>query len=73
MKRTVSNEFAIDYQKALKIAERLFDQFYKHNGFFAEYSMPEYILPRNLNEGTKEHALFLTYVISIDYMTDAEP
>jgi endonuclease III len=34
--------------------------------------MPEYILPRNLKEGTKEHALYLTYVISIDYMTDAE-
>ncbi len=34
--------------------------------------MPEYILPRNLTEGTRDHALYLTYVISIDYMTDAE-
>lgn len=33
--------------------------------------MPEYVLPRNLKEGTREHTLFLTYVISIDYMTDA--
>jgi endonuclease III len=33
--------------------------------------MPEYVLPRNLKEGSREHALFLTYVISIDYMTDA--
>lgn len=33
--------------------------------------MPEYVLPRNLKEGSSEHALFLTYVISIDYMTDA--
>ena len=29
-------------------------------------------MPRNLKEGTREHALFLTYVISIDYMIDAE-
>jgi len=29
------------------------------------------ILDGNLKEGTREHALFLTYVISIDYMTDA--
>lgn len=34
--------------------------------------MSEYVLPRNLKEGTREHALFLTYVISLDYMTDAE-
>ena len=34
--------------------------------------MPEYVLPENLEEGSREHALFLTYVISIDYMTDAE-
>lgn len=29
-------------------------------------------MPRNLMAGTREHALYLTYVISIDYMTDAE-
>ncbi|MHA1973317.1 MAG: hypothetical protein ACTSW1_10000 [Candidatus Hodarchaeales archaeon] len=33
--------------------------------------MPEYILPSNLQEGTKEHALYLTYVISVDYMVNA--
>ena len=65
-------EFAVDDVKASQIAERLFDQFYNRKGFFADYSMPEYILPRNLVEGSMEHALFLTYVISIDYMTDAE-
>jgi len=64
--------FSIDDMKAFKIAERLFDQFYNRKGLFQDYSMPEYVLPRNLKEGTREHALFLTYVISIDYMTDAE-
>ena len=33
--------------------------------------MPEYILPDNLVEGSKEHALYLTFIISINYMTDA--
>jgi endonuclease III len=71
MKRRFEVEFSIDDVKAFKIAERLFDQFYNRKGIFADYSMPEYILPRNLKAGTREYALFLTYVISIDYMTDA--
>jgi len=71
MRRKFEVEFASDGAKAFKIAERLFDQFYKRRGFFEDYSMPEYVFPRNLKEGTREHALFLTYVISIDYMTDA--
>lgn len=33
--------------------------------------MLEYRLPRNL-QGSREHTLYLTYVISVDYMTDAE-
>jgi len=72
MRRKFEVEFAVDDVKAFKIAERLFDQFYSHKGFFVDYSMPEYVLPRNLEEGSREHALFLTYVISIDYMTDAD-
>ena len=71
MQRKFQVEFAVDDLKAFKIAERLFDQFYNRKGVFADYSMPEYVLPRNLKEGTREHALYLTYVISIDYMTDA--
>lgn len=71
MKETVKTEFTIDDLKAIKIAGRLFNDFYNRKGVFEGYFMPEYILPRNLKEGTREHALFLTYVISIDYMTDA--
>jgi len=33
--------------------------------------MPEYMLPDSLVEGPREHALYLTFIISIDYMTDA--
>lgn len=71
MRRKFAVEFAVDYSKAFKIGKRLVEEFYNRKGFFADYSMPEYVLPSNLKEGTREHALFLTYVISIDYMTDA--
>jgi endonuclease III len=71
VKKTVGFEFSVDDLKAIKIAGRLGNQFYSRQGFFSDYSMPEYVLPRNLKEGSREHALFLTYVISIDYMTDA--
>jgi hypothetical protein len=71
VKKKVGFEFAYDDLKAIKIAGRLYNQFYTRQGFFTDYSMPEYVLPRNLEKGSKEHALFLTYAISIDYMTDA--
>lgn len=70
-KRTVGVEFAIDDSKAIRIAKTLHNLFSTHTGFFKDYSMPEYILPRNLEEGSREHALYLTYIIAIDYMTDA--
>lgn len=72
MKRTIKTQFEIDDSKALKIAGRLFDDFYGKKGFFKDKPMPEYVLPRNLREGTKQHVLYLTYVVSIDYMVDAE-
>jgi endonuclease III len=71
MRKSFEVDFSIDDLKAIKIAGRLYNQFYTHQGFFADYSMPEYVPARNLKEGSREHALFLTYVISIDYMTDA--
>ena len=72
MKREIRLEFKIDGEKADKITHRLLDLFYGKKGFFEGYSMPEYILPRNLEKGSRDHALYLTYVISVDYMTDAE-
>lgn len=68
----MKTEFKIDDSKAIKIGRKLSDDFYNHRGVFESYSMPEYVIPRNLKQGSKEHALWLTYVISIDYMTDAE-
>jgi hypothetical protein len=58
--------FEIDEEKAQTIGEILLDSFYSRKGFFKNTPMPEYVLPRNLKNGTKEHALYLTYVISIE-------
>ena len=63
--------FQTDEEKALAISEILLDQFYNRQGYFENYQMPEYILPSNIEHGSKEHALWLTYVISIDKLTNA--
>ena len=68
----ITIKFEIDEEKAVKIAKILHEQFENRKGIFSDYSMPEYIYPRNLVPGSKEHALYFTYIISIDYMTDAE-
>ena len=70
-RRSYTANFEIDNEKALLIGQTILDQFYNKKGFFKGYEMPEYVLPPNLMQGTKEHALWLTYVISVDYMTDA--
>ncbi|MEM3666986.1 MAG: hypothetical protein QW222_07905 [Candidatus Bathyarchaeia archaeon] len=62
-------QFEFDNNKATNIAKILLDLFRQRHWLV---SMPEYQLPRNLVAGSREHALYLTYVISIDYMTDAE-
>ena len=63
MRMTVNTEFSIDDLKAIKIAGRLYNQFYNRSGFFKDYSMPEYVLPRNLKAragfGLAERAKFL--------------
>jgi len=70
-KKIVQIEFFIDELKAEKIANKLLTEFYNHKGIFESCSPPEYVLPRKMTEGSREHALFLTYVISINYMTDS--
>ena len=65
VKKTVGFEFSIDDLKAIKTAGRLFNQFHTRKGFFADKFYAEYVLPRSSKEGSNEHALFLTYVISV--------
>jgi endonuclease III len=72
LSKVFQSKFDVDKEKAARIARRLYDQFYGRERFFADYQMPEYILPRNLVPGSKEHAQYLTLVISIDKRTGAE-
>jgi len=67
--RTKVLGLAIDDGRAVKIAKVLLSL---HTEKHSLVSMPEYQLPRNLQPGSREHANYLTYIISIDYMTDAE-
>uniref|UniRef100_A0A7J3X781 Uncharacterized protein n=1 Tax=Thermofilum pendens TaxID=2269 RepID=A0A7J3X781_THEPE len=59
----------VDEQRAVAIARAL-KRVLKQGGPLV--SKPEYVLPRGLVPGSREHALYLTYVIAIDYMVDAE-
>jgi len=61
--------FEVDESKAVNIARILLDLIEQKHWLV---SMPEYRLPQSLQAGSREHALYLTYIISIDYMTDAE-
>ena len=67
----VGDDIFQDIEKAKKIGKTLHTLFETRTGFFKGYVMPEYVLPENIEEGSLEHALFLTFVISIDYQTDA--
>jgi len=58
-------------EKATLIGSTLYYQFKSKTGFFDGYEMPEYIPPSGLDRSSKEYALYLTYVIAIDFQTDA--
>lgn len=60
-----------DVEKAKRISTLLYSLYSQRSGFFEGYKMPEYIDPTT-NIGAKELALYLTYIISIDYQTNAE-
>ena len=60
-----------DIEKAQKIGRILYELFRTRSGFFKKYEMPEYVLPETVKEGSVEHACYLTYIVSIDYQTDA--
>ena len=64
-------EFLQDVEKATSIANVLYYQFKNKTGFFEGYEMPEYVPPSGLNKSSREYALYLTYVIAIDFQTDA--
>lgn len=63
------NHITINEQRAVAIARVLKGVLERGDPLV---SMPEYVLPRGMVPGSREHALYLTYVIAVDYMVDAE-
>jgi len=65
----ITIRFEIDNEKATEIARVVYEQFENREGIFANYSMPEYVYPRNLVPGSKEHALYF-YLHNLDRLHD---
>ena len=68
--RTESKEFEFDIELATSIGKKLHHEFQNKTGYFQGHIMPEYIKPP-IADGSKELALYYTYVIAVDYQTDA--
>ncbi len=62
-----------DPVRAQEVAELLYKAFNESaEGVFGYTTMPEDILPAGVEKGSREHRLFITLTVSIDYMRDAE-
>lgn len=58
--------------RAVTVADRLFDAFQGGGpGIFATKDMPEDLVPPGTSQGSREHLLFLTFTVAIDYQRDA--
>lgn len=72
------NKLKIDSEKGKKAAAILFDGFNSDEGIFGLNVMPEDILwgsellESKVQKGSYEHVLFITMVVSIDYMRNAD-
>ncbi|MCW3988807.1 MAG: hypothetical protein NWE88_01880 [Candidatus Bathyarchaeota archaeon] len=64
------DRFMYDTILATSIGRVLHDQFQNKTGYFEGHVMPEYI-PPSIDEGSRELALYYTFVIAVDYQTDA--
>jgi len=62
--------FEYNVELATEIGTILHDQFSTKTGYFKDHVMPEYIMP-DIELGSQELALYYTYVLSVDYQTDA--
>ncbi len=62
------NTLKPDAEKGKKILEILLE---KSKDLCKERLMPEDLLPKGVEEGSKEHILFLTLTLGIDYLRDA--
>lgn len=69
-KGTGDGVFDYDVGLVTKIGKVLHEQFSTKTGYFEGHVMPEYIMP-DVEHGSREMALYYTYVLAVDYQTDA--
>lgn len=60
----------IDYERGKKVAELLYNSF-TTKGIHGRSDMPEDITPNCVIRGSRDHILFITLTVSIDYQRDA--
>lgn len=65
------NIFVEDIERAVKLGSVLHEDFQSRKGIFKDYVMPEYVLP-NAEEGSRELALYYTYIMALDKQVNAE-
>ena len=65
------HSLTVDKNKARKLGENVHHQYINRSGLFEKYDPPDYSLPKGMFSGSKEHALFLTYVFALDDMTNS--
>jgi hypothetical protein len=64
--------FETHVDRARTAADRLFNAFQGEGpGIFGTKDMPEDLMPRGTSQGSREHLLFLTFTVAIDYLRDA--
>jgi len=68
-----SNHLIVDPTRARDLAKSLYRAYLPDGeGIFGVHEMPEDIIPAGMKIGSREHILFLTFTISINYIRDAD-
>lgn len=60
----------INHQKGCMLAKLLYTTF-RSEGIHGQSAMPEDLLPEGVARGSREHLLFITLTVAIDYQRDA--
>ncbi|WP_041430346.1 hypothetical protein [Thermodesulfobacterium geofontis] len=61
----------LDPERGKELIKLLYETYTK-TGIFGKKEMPEDILPKGMTKGSREHVLFITFTVSIDYQRKAD-
>jgi hypothetical protein len=61
----------LDPERGKEVIKVLYEAYMK-TGIFGKKEMPEDILPTGMIKGSREHMLFITFTVAIDYLRNAE-